>query len=91
MSNRHSTEDQQRIAAEYRALGMPATADSVLNPPRRYSRPAWQRRILRVISPSWRARERRVAEFTRLVALASRALEREQAGPQVEQARDGAR
>lgn len=50
----------------------------------RFQRPAWQRRLLHAISPSYRARCRRAAEFGRLVTLASRSLEREQVGPQVE-------
>lgn len=35
-------------------------------------RPMWQRRILRIVSPAWRAKERRVAESVRLVDAARR-------------------
>jgi len=44
-------------------------------------RPMWQRRILRIVSPAWRAKERRVAETCRLIDLAWQAhtaLERTQ-------------
>jgi hypothetical protein len=79
------TEDQQRQAKEYIALGMPTLADSVLRPWRhRVTRPEWQKRVLHVVSPAWHRKERRVAEFQRLVAMASRSLEREEAGPQAE-------
>ncbi|MFI6307446.1 hypothetical protein ACIBCH_36645 [Amycolatopsis thailandensis] len=30
-------------------------------------RPTWQRKVLRIVNPAWRARERRVAAFTQLV------------------------
>jgi hypothetical protein len=36
-------------------------------------RPMWQRHVLRVVCPAWRAKERRVAEFMRLAATAHEA------------------
>jgi len=50
----------------------------------RVQRPAWQRRVLHAVSPRYRARCRDAEEFGRLVRMAHRALEREQAGPQVD-------
>lgn len=84
MSKRHLTEDHKRLADLMKSAGMHSAAEEILSHPRRYPRPAWQRRILHAVSPSYRARGRRVAEFTRLVAMATRAHEREQAGPQVD-------
>ncbi|WIX99316.1 hypothetical protein QRX60_35445 [Amycolatopsis mongoliensis] len=39
----------------------------------RYPRPRWQQRVLRIVSPQWRAKARRVAELGRLVDLAKQA------------------
>jgi len=71
-----------------RARRLPTEDHKLLRHPRRYPRPRWQQRILRIVSPAYRARCRRAAETVRLVTMATRALEREQAGPQVAQLAD---